>query len=833
MGDGPDDLENYAPDTTVSAGLHAWAGHQGGTWHRPRRARHLKGYTPAYLFTIILRLPDGPGRHHDQKLLVKVLPPDAAARREPGRHALARQSSPGFAERHLVTQPYLPYPLDDRRHLMFQEVAGGADDMVTLLGLDEEEVVLVLRTVCDRVLNDWNGGKHRTATTTVTAYVRRELAALGALDDIHDAVRDLGLPAVGAQWLALGDGRPDLPHPLRAIDAHTPFETSELDCLCGNSHGDLHGGNVLVRRDAGRRLLPGTFRMVDLNTFEDNAPLTRDLSTLILTTVLRHVEGLPHEQADALASHLVSPTDKRPRWLPPALADIVDAGHQVGEAFAQGWGTEWRAQYLLSLMCQALTCCTYDDVAHTARRWCLALAARAWQAYLDEFPTQGQPTGAASPEKTGRDGSTPVAVRENDHRSWQDSSAQPHRRGPLGRPRLDLSRPAPQATFSVAAPTAKGTAGWHSAGPAPAPRLEPDLVPPLNPDGARDGSVFHPRSFDENPFGPPARPPASGAGLFRVRSAPRQLVVHHGRPVPRARPAPPGETVPTGPAGATARTPMWMKVLLTLAAVGGMFTPTVIPHVPSFLGRRESPTPPPTNDDRSSGSGDTTGAAARRSLTDLAQSVARLAEPRVEGPYTFVCSRVWSPEILVPGADELRTYRDERLWWNAGLAGRRTVNQVTDGRREPDPTVVRYGEGDLSEVPPRPSADLADLRDQFAQWLRDLPPEQRNAAGTLQFVAMLNRYHLLDTAQRAALLHHLADTPGIERRGSYPDRADRPGLAFSADDRQGRRETLLFDPGSGELLSHETTRVFDDAVLGYQLFLARARTDTVSGPGCG
>ncbi|MGW4498586.1 hypothetical protein ACWENR_08205 [Micromonospora sp. NPDC004336] len=931
MGDGLDELESYAPDATVAAALRDWAGHLGGTVHRPRRPRRARGYTPALLFTIILKLPGGPGRFTGRKLLVKVLPAAAAARREPGRHERAVSSSPGFAERHLVRQPYPPHPLVDGRFLMFQEIANGADDMVTLHDLDDEEIVPVIREVCDRVLNDWNSGGRQTATATVGEYVRRELAALDALDGLHDAVRDLGLPGPETAWPAW-DGAPELPNPLRTLGAGSPFGADEIDYLYGNSHGDLHGGNVLVLRDTEERLVPGTFRLVDLNTFEDDAPLTRDLTTLVLTTVLRHVADLPPDQADALTRHLVFPTGRRPSRLPPVLAELVNAGHQVGGAFARtdNWVSEWRAQYLLSLLCQALTCCTYDNVPFSARRWCFQLAAWALEAYRREFhqPVGRPPAGparATTPAPAGGAGqaggcepATAVAP-DNEQPSRYERSGQPNSRGPLARTPPDLSWP-PHAAIAVAPPTADGPAGWdattpgptahhattpghhaptpgppghyaptpgspdhhaatprppghHAAtpgppghhattprppghqtttpgplgwqgtatAPAPRPHTGPPSRPPTGPaprpgtgaalplwlDAGGNQPAFRPRPAGENAATPRRRRPTAGARLFRGgRPAPRHLGAPRGRRVPRARPVPRAERLPGAPARAAIRLPVRVTVLLGVVAVlGGVLAPAVAQHPPQMFGRRESPVPPPLDGPEQAG--------ARQPLADLAQSVARMVEPPAEGAYAFVCLRVWSLGDAPPGTDGLRTYRDERLWWNSRLAGRRTVTPVTDGRRSPYPSVVRYGEGDLTEVPPRPSADPADLRDQFARQLDALPPEQRDAAGTLQVVARLNRYHPLDAAQRSALLHHLAGTPAIQRRGAFPDRAGRPGLAFSADDQHGRRETLLFDPTSGELLSHETTRVSDDAVLGHQLFLRRGRTDTVSGPSCG
>ncbi|MEK8107932.1 hypothetical protein NKG94_28305 [Micromonospora sp. M12] len=127
------------------------------------------------------------------------------------------------------------------------------------------------------------------------------------------------------------------------------------------------------------------------------------------------------------------------------------------------------------------------------------------------------------------------------------------------------------------------------------------------------------------------------------------------------------------------------------------------------------------------------------------------------------CFRVWAPEDLAPGIDR-DSYRDETLWWTAELSGRRIVTRVTDGRRSGAPKTSRYGRGDLSEVPPVPSADPQELRRQLAAQLGELPPELRTAAGLLTVVSRIFRYHLLSTGQLSALLFELAATTGIQDR---------------------------------------------------------------------
>ncbi|MBM0233873.1 hypothetical protein JNW91_19665 [Micromonospora sp. STR1_7] len=97
-------------------------------------------------------------------------------------------------------------------------------------------------------------------------------------------------------------------------------------------------------------------------------------------------------------------------------------------------------------------------------------------------------------------------------------------------------------------------------------------------------------------------------------------------------------------------------------------------------------------------------------------------------------------------------------------------------------------------------------------------------------MATFHRYHLLTPRQRAALLLHLAATTGITYREEQLDRADRPGHAFSADDDEGRRDTLMFGE-DGRLLSHEVTGA-GDSFISYDLLLTTTRTETTADLDC-
>ncbi|MEV4479078.1 hypothetical protein [Micromonospora coxensis] len=832
-------LAEYIQDDEVTAALCRWAAGYDGTVCRLAQPRRTQGYSGAVLFTIAFRRA---GRA--EKLFVKVLPAGRDAP-EPGRQERAWSSAPDFAARHLVRQPYGWYPVGDGRHLMFQSVANGGDPVSPLTELtDDETLVGAVRTVVTGLLTDWNGetkqhpaGGPSTRRATLPTYVRRELAVQRALPEALAAATELGLVTPGANWVRL-DGRV-LPNPLRLADDDSLFAGFSLDHLCGFSHGDLHGGNALVPAPDGGPVDPHRFWLVDLDNYEQDAPLTRDLVCLLLTTVLRWVApppdedgvthpGLPPDQADTLLTLLVSPDDKPSPRLPPVLATLVGIVHEAGMTYAGrgNWKPEWRQQYRLSLISQALTCMTFDSVPDAGRSWCFRLAAHAADAHRrahhsgtvppppEEVPVPppGRSIPAPRQRESGRDTPHPAALVDY---VWPQAEmavsgqASAHAVGPRDaaaeRPGRHRAGQAASPTDRAAFARRRNTAPIAASRPSPqmtlAPTTDSRTSPPptLGPLGG--APELRPRN--PAPGGPASRP--------RRRLNVRSLRVGVRRTVPLTR---------------------------FVAILGTSLLPLLLPGVTVEPGRSGSVARTPVRDESEGhghGASTTTPvvevAAPPGKLRQLAEAVADLPEPVAQGRYAYTCLRVWSPKDLAYGSEDPDRYREELLWWTTRRSGRRTVTAVEDGRRA-EPVVTRYDDGELTDVPPNPATDPAELRRQVAAQLDRSPPELRNAAGVLSTVAWIYRYRPLTPRQRAALLVLLAETPGVTYQGSYPDRADRLGHAVSAADGEGRREVLTFHPRTGQLLSHETTGASHN-LLSYFLLLSTTRTDSTTQTRCG
>ncbi|MFJ6149332.1 hypothetical protein [Micromonospora profundi] len=799
MNDGLDDL---LQDPAATKQLRRWAELRAGTVRAPSRPLRTHGYTDAYLVTITFSRRGNGTVNSTQKLIVKV---QGRGTKEPQRHMRALLSNEAFAERHLVRQPYGALEFDGDRIMTFQELANDGSPVTTLDEIAEEHLVPAFSVVMDRVFNDWNRRPtdadrrgRPIGTTIIGDYLRGELTVAGVLAEVPDLAARVGLPDPSSGWLVI-DGVV-LPNPLRLVARNTPEQQRRIDYVQGYAHGDLHGGNILIPLEGVPR--PGEFRLVDLSAFAEDAPLTRDLVCLLLTTVLRHVApplasggpGLPTTQAAALVNKLLQPIVDRPSLaLPRLLDELVDSAHKLVQSGAEGgWGPEWRTQYRLSMISQALICTTFDNLSEAGRRWCFRLAA---EAYREEFfPSAARPAPAGLPVLSHLTSDQPTQpctparppmqrpASDGVDLGWSTSII-----AELGSQHADPPRPMATAVRAGNASTATHTVPTDNS-IRPDPRVDNNRSTPHRSGLFGDG-VPQPR-----------RPLNDGQLWFRPAAKRRSI--------PRTR-----------------------LRLIAAAVLSGVSLSTAV-GIPTPIGldRPRGTTALPT---RTAPEGADRGASrdeASQQLTDLALRVAELRESPPPGGYTFTCRQVWALEARERPEDQKILFQEVHLWWNSRLSGRSVTVAEAPGRRAAPRDEETYAEGELSVVRPLPAGNAAELRFQLAQLAADGPPERRNASGALRRVATFHKHHLLTPHQRAALMLHLAATTGITYRKAQLDRADRPGHAFSADDDEGRRDTLMFG-ADGRLLSHEVTGV-GGAFISYDLLLTSTRTETTADVDC-
>ncbi|WP_433688395.1 hypothetical protein ACQP0I_07725 [Micromonospora carbonacea] len=406
-------LEPYVPDPTLRAALEDFGQQCDREISVPPQTRLDRGYGGGTLFVARLTEPAPPGREPTRKVFVKVLPARSRQREVRGQQR-PRAALGDFARQHLAEQIFPPIDLRDGRRLMFQEPTNDfqetTDDGARVRGLDEldgEDLLAAFRTVLEAVLHEWNSvapapatGGPSTRETPLGPYLERELRAAGAWEKVHHAMSIFGFHS-GAESLLI-DSRP-LPNPLRPVDPASPHHRQPVRFHTGFAHGDLHGGNVLVPCGPDGRPHPERFSLVGLSAVDAEAPLTRDVAALLLATVLRYVPSLGRDESEALIDYLVHPQRGRPGALPAPVAELVRIADEVGTAYARpvGGTVTWRRQARLSLIAQALTCTTFEDLRPDRGLWCLRLAARAMQAHIEENPAV-HPAGAAPATAVGR-----------------------------------------------------------------------------------------------------------------------------------------------------------------------------------------------------------------------------------------------------------------------------------------------------------------------------------------------------------------------------------------------------------------------------------------------
>jgi hypothetical protein len=233
---------------------------------------------------------------------------------------------------------------------------------------------------------------------------------------------------------------------------------------------------------------------------------------------------------------------------------------------------------------------------------------------------------------------------------------------------------------------------------------------------------------------------------------------------------------------------------------------------------------------------------ARPRLLALADRAEEAGDATATGRYTYVRTQTWSLDTT-GNAPPQATATEERLWWAADRSAREdsVVLACPPGPatavRDKHPTgaartVYDHPPGEYSLVIDTPSDDPSRLAEQ----LDTHNPASNGPHATIEAVADMYKQQGLTADQRAAVLRVLADINSLRDRGGTTDRADRPGIAISADSPDGTaRDLAIFDADTGDLLSYERivlispprSPVRAPIVTSYVLYLAHGVTDDI------
>ncbi|MFI6503195.1 ATP-binding protein [Nonomuraea typhae] len=338
-----------------------------------------RGFTDSRLISLIIFPPAGSGER-TTKVIAKLCPPGPLSR-EPVQHQRAWNASPkDFRRDHLVgLRPHSPR-LREGGFVLLQEIAGSSlSGMCQMAELSSPaELVACYRSVVEGLLGSWNRhGPDPSADLDSGEYLRAELRQrFVANGKLHIWAKRRGLLEPERRWLVFPGERDRrvLPNPL-AMAVGDLAGPGRIQYLRGYTHGDLHLGNVLVPRTRAGELMPDRFRLVDLTTYEEGAPLARDPAMLLLSIVARRVPRDPQAQED-LFDQII-----RGGGHDDLIAPMTGILHDP-EGCGQDFRDDWLTQLPLSLQAAALTHCTFGDLDEDVRWWFFRLAARCGAEYL-------------------------------------------------------------------------------------------------------------------------------------------------------------------------------------------------------------------------------------------------------------------------------------------------------------------------------------------------------------------------------------------------------------------------------------------------------------------
>ncbi|MGN9911301.1 NACHT domain-containing protein [Phytohabitans sp. LJ34] len=401
------EVRAFVDDDAVANALRRWAAGQDGWVRLPSFRWEARGYSGSRLIAIWLMLAGSEPNPHGQKLIAKVLPAGPYSG-ETGRHrrALTDPAARDFARRRLVQQYGTRQPVDDGRHIMFQDPAGSLDGATTLAKVSEEFRAEACGHLTRILIDEWNVPLWPNANapfilaTVADEYLRIELRdSLVKIRAVAEALWP-GLDVGVARWIDMGTGL--IPNPIRMAEPDSQLHDFRMEYLAGRAHGDLHLDNALVPVDPPEPPLFTAMKLIDLSAFSLDAPLTRDIATLTMSVAAKELERAPGDPAtrESLRRFVLDPRADRPAALNIWVADALREIHRGCGSISDGVRLEWRHQRLLSLAAAALAYLTYDSVDPADKRWFFQVAGHAVREFLRLRDVPDVPPGEREPRVT-------------------------------------------------------------------------------------------------------------------------------------------------------------------------------------------------------------------------------------------------------------------------------------------------------------------------------------------------------------------------------------------------------------------------------------------------
>ncbi|MEV0611175.1 CU044_5270 family protein [Polymorphospora rubra] len=307
------------------------------------------------------------------------------------------------------------------------------------------------------------------------------------------------------------------------------------------------------------------------------------------------------------------------------------------------------------------------------------------------------------------------------------------------------------------------------------------------------------------------RPPKPSHGATTSSTNPDPPTNHEGPAMARPGTPPRQRTLPFM-AAATA------TVLILATTTACTSSAAAPPATPATSTPASTPAPEPTT--------------AREHLLAHADQITAVPADAHPGPYTHTHIQLWARATRSVIPFDIRTWRhpdgsatvhERRLPDRPGL----TVMPDGSDRDNLAAAPARIDTRPAGTVRPAVAEPIATDPAGLLRQLHTISPARGGPTRLLTAVGDLARDHYLDHPQRVALLHVLADIPGIEYQSAVTDIAGRTGIRVQVSDSDGTT-ALIIDPRTGELLAlTETVTTNPPGLWQYLLIVARDRVDRI------
>ncbi|MEV0901432.1 hypothetical protein [Actinoplanes sp. NPDC049802] len=370
-------------DEAAQKAVDEWRKRTGANLELMRRI--VTGGTDDDLFSATLSTPlDG-----YREIIVKRCRPRPDGGFESVRLNKALAANREFAERHLVTQVCDPLPVADGGTVLLQQIANDSlENSQTLAQALQKkhgwhDWTETVKDLTRQLIDGWGYGREPETTdakSLLRSILKHRLSPEGKLAKWLEMHFSAALNTRNTKLRIFGERSP-LANPWALASDETDFGSNvEVQNWTGNSHGDLHPGNIIVPKDAKSR---ASFRLIDLSRFEEKVPLTLDPTYLRLTAIAPRLMDLEHNhraQAELVDLLVARPTDKE-RWdeVEPDMVPLLREVRSVGDEWLKkrGVAEKWHRLNLLALCANGLILTSRNNLTPELQEYYFRIACRA------------------------------------------------------------------------------------------------------------------------------------------------------------------------------------------------------------------------------------------------------------------------------------------------------------------------------------------------------------------------------------------------------------------------------------------------------------------------